>query len=405
MTILFGHPGGNPNSHQAALAHFEAGVLEAFCVPWLPRRETVHRLSRIPGLGASAARFVRRSFPPLEPAPVIQGRLGEMRRLALRAIGRGDERLSYEANDWLMRVMSREAKRPRVTAVHSYEDCALWQFRTARQLGKACIYDMPIGFYGAWQETEKLLFDQFPDWAPSDDRVTSQYVRPDQKSEEMELADLVLVPSSFVRKTIEIKYRAKQIELAAYGVDTDFWRPVERKDSASRHMKFIYAGQISLRKGIPLLLEAWRSADIPDATLQLVGLWKLSNAKRTNLPPNVVLIEPRSPTELRRLYQESDVFVFPSYFEGFGLVLLEAMACGLPAIATNATAGPDVLSADCGIVVPMADWEALAAALMRMAGDRDRLEEMRAAARARALTHSWDRYRGQVARATARFTS
>jgi glycosyltransferase involved in cell wall biosynthesis len=264
---------------------------------------------------------------------------------------------------------------------------------------------MPIGFYGAWQETEKLLFDQFPDWAPSDDRVTSQYVRPDQKSEEMELADLVLVPSSFVRKTIEIKYRAKQIELAAYGVDTDFWRPVERKDSASRHMKFIYAGQISLRKGIPLLLEAWRSADIPDATLQLVGLWKLSNAKRTNLPPNVVLIEPRSPTELRRLYQESDVFVFPSYFEGFGLVLLEAMACGLPAIATNATAGPDVLSADCGIVVPMADWEALAAALMRMAGDRDRLEEMRAAARARALTHSWDRYRGQVARATARFTS
>ena len=45
MSILFGHPTGNPNSHNAALAHLEAGVLECFCVPWMPSTTTIDMLS------------------------------------------------------------------------------------------------------------------------------------------------------------------------------------------------------------------------------------------------------------------------------------------------------------------------------------------------------------------------
>jgi hypothetical protein len=117
-------------------------------------------------------------------------------------MGRGDERLSYEANDWLMRTMRRECRRATVTAVHAYEDCSLWQFQEARRLGKACIYDMPIGYYPAWEQIEAQLAHKYVDWLPPGGLPSNRYVRPQQKREEMDLADLVLVPSSFVAETI-----------------------------------------------------------------------------------------------------------------------------------------------------------------------------------------------------------
>src|SRR5579872_4281529 len=102
MSILIGHPSGNPNSHNAALAHFEAGRLEAFCVPWMPSKTALRMLSSVTPLNTMVKRLARRHFAPLSSAPKIQGRLGELRRLVTRACGRGDERLAYEANEWLM---------------------------------------------------------------------------------------------------------------------------------------------------------------------------------------------------------------------------------------------------------------------------------------------------------------
>ena len=157
MSVLFGHPGGNPNSHHAALAHFRSGRLEAFCVPWMPSDAAICFLDHIVPLRLMAHRLTRRQFAPLAEAPKIQGRSGEWCRLATRALGRGDERLSYDANDWLMRTMRRECRRPTVTAVHSYEDCSLWQYEEAKRLGKACVYDMPIGYYPAWEQTQAEL--------------------------------------------------------------------------------------------------------------------------------------------------------------------------------------------------------------------------------------------------------
>ena len=107
MSILFGHPGGNPNSHHAALAHLEAGRLEAFCVPWMPSSRTLTTLQRFDPTRSLGQRLARREFAPLAGATKVQGRVGEWRRLATRAFGLGDERLSYEANDWLMQTMAK----------------------------------------------------------------------------------------------------------------------------------------------------------------------------------------------------------------------------------------------------------------------------------------------------------
>jgi glycosyltransferase involved in cell wall biosynthesis len=422
--ILFGHPTGNPNSHQAALAHYEAGRLEAFCVPWFPGCRTLDLLAKVPGAKAEVARLRRRRFEPLADAAIIQGRLSEWSRLLRRKLGLGDERMMYEANDWLMRTMARAARRSTVTAVHSYEDCSLGQFEEAKRLGKQCIYDMPIGYYPWWDEKQKQLARDFADWVPEGGLPSSRYVRPEQKVKEMELADLVLVACGFVEKTIREFWPEKNIALAPYGVDGEFWCPAEGGDQKTKRprdeeqerlrdektkglrddkVRFIYAGGCSIRKGIPVLIEAWEKAQLRDAELLLVGSWQLADSKLKQLPRGVRFLGPVGPERLRELYRESDVFVFPSFFEGFGLVILEAMACGLPVIASDRSAGPDVLDESCGRVVAAGASEQLVEELRWFGDNRDKLPAMKKAARAEAKKFTWKGYRTTVATAVTPF--
>jgi alpha-maltose-1-phosphate synthase len=401
VTVLFGHPTGNPNSFHAALAHHETARLEALCIPWMPSHASLACLQSFVALRPMVRRLARRHFPLLGSARKIQGRFGEFRRLFARAIGHGDEALSYQANDWLMRTMTSECRRPAVTAVHAYEDCSLWQFVEAKKLGKACIYDMPIGYYPAWEQTQAELAERYADWLPACGVSSSPHVRPDQKRREMELADLVMAPSNFVEGTIRAFHPDKQIVRAPYGVDLEFWSPAPRESVGP--LRFIYAGQLSIRKGIPGLIAAWEQAALRDAELELVGAWHLADHKRASLPRGVTWRPPCAPQALRDRYRAADAFVFPSFFEGFGLVLLEAMACGLPAIASRTTAGPDIMTDACGRLIPAGDAEAMVENLRWFAAHREKLPAMGLAARRQAELCTWENYRRCVAHAVEPF--
>jgi hypothetical protein len=241
LAVLFGHPSGNPFSHHAALAHFEAGRLGAFCVPWMPSAISCQLLQQLGKFWPMAGRLSRRHFHPLSGATKVQGRIGEFRRLFIRALGMGDEHLSQDANDWLMRTMFRECQHSDVTAVHAYEDCSLTQFVEAARRGKACIYDMPIGYYPAWEKTQASLAKKYAEWLKPDALQSLRHVRRDQKRQEMQLADLTLVPSTFVEKTIRMFHPNKAIAQAPYGVDIDFWSPGNEKKKQDA-LRFIYAG-------------------------------------------------------------------------------------------------------------------------------------------------------------------
>jgi glycosyltransferase involved in cell wall biosynthesis len=402
MMVLLGHPTGNPNSHQAALAHFETGRLEAFCVPWMPSSLSLRALERVGRLRPMSERLRRRHFAPLAGAPKVQGRLGEFGRLLTRAFGRGDERLSYQANDWLMRTMRRECRRASVTAVHAYEDCSLWQFVEAKRLGKACIYDMPIGYYPAWELTQAELARRYAEWLPAGGLPSSRYVRPEQKREEMKLADLVLAPSAFVLETIRRFHPDKRVALARYGIDVAAWF-VSAKRSTRAELTFLFAGQCSLRKGVPLLLEAWKAAQLKGARLQLVGSWQLAQAKLKTLPAGAQWAGPVSGARLRELYHQADILVLPSYFEGRSLAIGEALASGLPVLTTAASGADDLIDGSCGRLVPTGSLEALVEGLRWFHANREKLPEMSVAARARAEGCTWANYRRAVAAAVAPF--
>lgn len=411
MSVLFGHPTGNPNSHHAALAHFERGRLEAFCVPWMPSPAALAMLRRLPGLSAQAARLERRWFPPLADAPKLQGCWGEWGRMLRRLGGQrwAGEHLTYDANDWLMRTMARACRRTAVTAVHSYEDCSLWQFEEARRLGKACLYDMPIGYYPWWEAKQADLARRYADWLPAGGLESSRLARPAQKQREMELADLVLAPSAFVEATIREFHPDKKIARASYGVDLDFWQPAEAHGEISAlrappsTLRFLFAGQVEIRKGIPPLIEAWAKANLKDAELVLVGTWKLAEARRAGLPTGVSHLGPQSRADLRASYQAADVFVFASFFEGLALALLEAMACGLPVIASEVVAGMNLVTDATGRAVQAGNVEPLVEALRWFSANRERLPEMKRAARATAERFTWQHYRQCVSQSVSSY--
>lgn len=399
--VLFGHQTGNPNSHHAALAHFERGRLAAFVVPWFPGETALGLLKGFPPTRSMAMRLSRRRFEPLAAARLVQGRPGEFRRLLRRATGFSDEKVCYEVNDWLMEKMSREVGRREVTAVHSPEDASLRQFQEAKRLGKACVYDMPTCYYPWWQEREQELLSEYARWVPEGGIAAHRWVRPSQKMEEMKLADLVLAPSSFVRRTI-LERCDKRVEVCVYGAEasTESGAHPPAEESTEK-VRFLHVGQCSIRKGTPFLLELWRRLAPKDAELTIAGTWNLANSRLKDLPPDVSFVGSLDPMRLRALYAKSHVLLFPSFSDGFGLVMLEALAAGMAVIGSSTSGAPDLASNGSVTVADAGHEDAWVAAI------RNRIQTVKSVGHMRALhaecarANTWAKYRTAVGEATA----
>lgn len=396
MSVLIGHPTGNPNSHHAALAYWEAQKLEAFCVPWFPEKWEINLLKVVPGLGGEVERLSRRRFEPLAYAPKVQGRFGEWSRLLRRKFGGGEE-LSYEANDWLMNTMTKEASNRCVRGVHSFEDCSLWQFSASKRRGKSCIYDMPIGYYGWWQKKEAELAKKYCEWLPPEGISSSRWVRPEQKKKEMELADIVLTACSFAKSTIH-EFFDKDVQLAPYGIDLP---PVTEKRKKDDIFRVVYAGTASVRKGVPLLLDVWKKLGWTDAELVLAGTWQLARPMEKHLAPGVRHAGQLSHKKLMGLFQEGDWLVLPSNFEGYGLVILEALAHGLPVLASTATGAADLPKSDAVHLFEPENPDHLAEELI--AAKKLNKKDLSGEARRIAAGCSWESYRQKVREAVSPF--
>ena len=122
----------------------------------------------------------------------------------------------------------------------------------------------------------------------------------------------------------------------------------------------IFVGGVTREKGVE---ELYRVATVfPDLTFELVGVIG-EEARAWETPENVILRGGMSHDKVIECLDRADVFFFPSHTEGFSLALTEAMARGLPCIATDVGANENMLSGGCGIVVKKGDVEGMIAAL------------------------------------------
>ena len=144
---------------------------------------------------------------------------------------------------------------------------------------------------------------------------------------------------------------------------------------------------------MPLLLEAWKKLALKNAELWVIGSARKRLLQLLPSLPGLEFIGKRPHEELPDLLRECDVLVLPSFCEGFGLVLLEALASGLPVITTEATAGPDLIEDGVeGLLIPSGDLNALCQALQFFVDQPELLETMSAAARRCAEKYTWDAY-------------
>jgi len=214
-------------------------------------------------------------------------------------------------------------------------------------------------------------------------------------------ADYVGVLSSFSRRSfVRAGIPEDRIICIPPGVDVEFFHPQPRQDGVFR----ILAGGLRIRKGIAYLLEA--VAGLPRVNIELATTGRLPPDALPILRRYDVPIRHYGPLPRRRLaelFARSSVLVLPSIEDGFGLVILEALASGVPVICSVNTGGPDVIRDGVeGFIVPIRDAPALRERLLFLYGRDAERRRMGEAARAKALEYSEDAYGDRLVQAYGR---
>jgi glycosyltransferase involved in cell wall biosynthesis len=226
------------------------------------------------------------------------------------------------------------------------------------------------------------------------------------------LTTAVAVPSLFVERSFLARgFPATKIFRNAFGVDLSNFKPADTPPAppTQNGLHVIYAGTLSVRKGIADLLAGFSAADLVDARLTLLG----------GETPELAMLLDQQPTTVKRLghlpqaelvqhYSQAHCFVMASIEEGMACVQLQGLASGLPLICTPNTGGEDllrlagataidngngILEFPAGWMVPIHAPQAIAACLRRLAHESGLWEEKRQAALALAGSSlSWSAY-------------
>jgi glycosyltransferase involved in cell wall biosynthesis len=186
----------------------------------------------------------------------------------------------------------------------------------------------------------------------------------------------------------------ERIHLVSNGVAPECF--VTRPDRLHAR-RLLFVGQWLPAKGTRYLVEAFVAiAKKFDVELVCAGTGTSSDTVLSAFPADVrarvIVVSTMNRSELYRELIGADIFVFPSLSEGFSCALLEALAAGLPVVATPAGAALDLLKHDeNAVVVPFADGPAVAAAVRRLLDDSALRERLGAGARRTALNYTWDK--------------
>ena len=302
----------------------------------------------------------------------------------------------YQKHDkWVANSLVK-AKKEGVTGVYAYEDGALFTFTKAKQLGLYCIYDLPIGYWKSARLFMQKEFDDNPDWTSTLTGFTDSSDKLNKKDQELALADVIFVASSFTKKTLE-EYSGNLAEIKAYGFPI-VKQKKEYLPLTNRKLKVLFIGGLSQRKGLSYLFEAVEGMQ-NKVDLTIVGHKAVANCDILNLAlERHKWIPSLSHDQVLACMRENDVFVFPSLFEGFGLVITEAMSQGVPVITTDRTAGPDVIEDGVnGWIVPAGSSEAINNVLNKILEKPELLKQFGIAAQTKAQTRPWSVYGQEMA--------
>lgn len=407
-SLIVSHPTANANVRAALDGFLSAGLLGEFhtsvaCF----ENDWFYKLSKGP-----LKEFRRRAFDTSLKGKIhTHGYKEMMRMLAMKTgmnaliaheVGAFSIDKVYHYVDEMVAARIRQAASGNFSAVYAYEDGALESFKAAEEKGLIKFYDQPIGYWRAARHLMEKERELRPEWASTMQGFSDSKEKLERKDEEIQRADLIFAASSFTRKSLEYyPGLLSDIKVIPYG----FPAVAEKKIydyNKQRPLKVLFVGGLSQRKGIANLFEACnhlgKAVDLTvvggKGSVECAALDKeLSKHKWISGLPH---------HEILRMMKEQDVLVFPSLFEGFGLVITEAMSQGTPVITTDRTAGPDVINnGENGLIIQAGSTSALEAALVSLIDDPMKIETYGTAARETAALRPWTEYGAELAQAVS----
>ena len=405
--ILLSHPTGNEFVRAALAAFDSAGMLGEFwtTVSWnsnsLINRALRRRLREM---------LQRRSFPESLRSRTHVVPFREMVRLFGGAIGiRSKHETGWFSADAVLceldrKVADRLRKIDNCDAVYAYEDAAFESFETARDRGFKRIYDLPIAY---WETSQRLLREEaerYPDWEPTLGGTRDSDEKLSRKTQELNLAQLVICPSRFVLESLPAAARAqKECIIAPFGSPiVDLNKNPKRN---LRRLRLLFAGALTQRKGLADVFAAMKLVGSNSVELVVMGSLLRPISWYRDQFADFTYETPRPHGEVLRLMQSCDVFVLPSIVEGRALVQQEAMACGLPVIATKSAGADDaIVDGETGFLVPIRSPAALAEKIDWCAANRSIVDGMGIAARKRASEFTWRAYGENIVAAVSALT-
>lgn len=271
----------------------------------------------------------------------------------------------------------------------------------------------------AWQIPLLFMFHTIAflkDRAVRDGEEREPYSRHQIEREVAEGADLVIASNPHEEDSIRNLFQvpANRVAVVPCGVDTHLFRPLDQEKARSElglgcGKILLFVGRIEPIKGVDLLLQAMaglRSApDLPPESfpkLILVGGAEgidalKALAKKWGLDPWLLLVGPKPHRSMPLYYGACDALVVPSRYESFGIVALEAAACGRPVIATQVGGLPFAVSpGKTSLMVPENDPASLALAIQRILTDEELAKSLGQAGRGWAEGFSWPRISDQI---------
>ena len=242
---------------------------------------------------------------------------------------------------------------------------------------------------------ERIMREEFQRWGQRFPGIDPRGVA--REEQEYFTADVVTVPSQFcVRSFIEMGVPPEKMRKIPYGVELSLFRKVA--DPPAETFEVLFVGQVSFRKGIPYLLEAFKLLKHPHKRLRIVGSMQsemkaflqgrhLNDVEFTGSVPQ---------RDLMPIMSSSHVMVLPSIEDGLGLVLGQAMACGCPVICSTNTGGEELLDEkQREFVVPIRDVGAIRERLESLCQDKQ-LQQTASAAALQSVRNlgGWNYYGG-----------
>ena len=236
-----------------------------------------------------------------------------------------------------------------------------------------------------------------PEWFPGGQTLSTRLVVP----RSMQRADAIVAVSASTARDVSELFGVEdgRLEVVPEGVSGRFQpMPAERLDDVRRRLGLpgryiLFVGTIEPRKNLPTLLDGWsRMRGRPPVVVAGTWGWRCEDVRERleRLAPEVRVLGPVSGDDLPGLYNLAACLAHPAWYEGFGLTPLEAMACGVPVVASGVSSLPEVVG-DAGLLVDPADVEGWTDALERVCGDVEVAATLRRRGILRAAEFTWSR--------------